>query len=84
MKVESVSEEISTPSQKWTPDGGRNSLDATRFGMAAETEKNYAYHLANNAYGGGNGYVREKKEKSPAAMVKADLGQRRRRPWRRW
>ena len=79
MKVESVSEEISTPSQKWTPDGGRNSL--ARFGMAAE--KNYAYHLANNAYGGGNGYVREKKEKSPAAMVKADLGQRR-RPRRRW
>ena len=55
MKVESVSEEISTPSQKWTPDGGRNSLDATRFGMAAE--KNYAYHLANNA-NGGNGYAK--------------------------
>ena len=42
-------------SQKWTPDGGRNSLDATRFGMAAE--KNYAYHLANNA-NGGNGYAK--------------------------
>ena len=27
MKVGAVSEEISAPSQNWTPDGGRNSLD---------------------------------------------------------
>ena len=68
MKVDPVSEEISIPSQNWTPDGGRNSLDATRFGMAAE--KNYAYHLAYNAN------VKEGKVKSSAAKAKADLGQR--------
>ena len=68
MKVGSVSEEISSPSQKWTPDGGRSSFDdrleEEKLDSGTEKVKSSA-----------------EKEKSSAAMVKADLGQRPRRRW---
>ena len=54
--------EISAPSQMWTPDGGRDHV----FDILTFQHLNFF----NDVDG--------KKEKSSAAMVKADLGQRRR------
>ena len=39
MKVESVSEEISIPSQNWTPDGGRSSFDDDDDRSVEESEE---------------------------------------------
>ena len=39
MKVDPVSEKILIPSQNWTPDGGRNSLNDYSLGDQSEEEK---------------------------------------------
>ena len=102
MKVESVLEEISASSQKWTPDGGRGSFgeeeksDLEREGkFSTAMAKVNSEQRCDDYYGGEyyndggfyNGGVDddddELEKESSAAMVKADLGQRRRRPRRR-
>ena len=62
MKVGSVSEEISSPSQKWTPDGGRDSAFST-----IETTKTMIKGL-DRVPGD------EEEEKSAAAMARPTSG----------
>ena len=69
MKVESVSEEISASSQKWTPDGGRDHVfDISTF-----------RHFDISTFGRFNDDDGKREKESSAAMAKANLGQRRRR-----